>query len=109
MEVLPGSGSIITKKEFNDFKLHMEFRTPFVPSEHGQDRGSSGVYFQGRYELQVLDSYGLEGQDNECGGIYKVASPLVNMCARPCNGRLTILFSMHRASTIPGKKHRMPI
>jgi len=41
------------------------------------------VYLQGRYEVQVVDSYGLEGLDNECGGIYKVAMPLVNMCAPP--------------------------
>ena len=83
MEVKPGAGSIITKREFTDLKLHLEFRTPFMPEARGQGRGNSGVYLQGRYEVQVLDSYGLEGLDNECGGIYQVAAPLVNMCAPP--------------------------
>lgn len=83
MEVQPGTGSIVTKKNFTDFKLHIEFRLPFMPEKRGQGRANSGVYLQGRYEVQVLDSYGLEGKDNECGGIYKVGAPLVNMCAPP--------------------------
>jgi hypothetical protein len=83
MEVKPGTGSIITKRDFADVKLHLEFRTPFMPKARGQGRGNSGVYLQGRYEVQVLDSYGLEGRDNECGGIYSVAPPRVNMCAPP--------------------------
>lgn len=83
MEVKRGTGSIITKRDFADVKLHLEFRTPFMPKARGQGRGNSGVYLQGRYEVQVLDSYGLEGRDNECGGIYSVAQPLVNMCAPP--------------------------
>jgi len=83
MEVKKGTGSILTTKKFTDFKLHVEFRTPFMPDARGQGRGNSGVYLQERYEVQVLDSYGLEGEDNECGGIYKVGAPLVNMCAPP--------------------------
>jgi len=83
MEIVPKSGSIITKKSFGDHRLHLEFRTPFMPTQRGQKRGNSGVYLQGRYEVQVLDSYGLEGRDNECGGIYKVSRPRVNACAPP--------------------------
>ncbi len=83
MEVKAGTGNIVTKDKFKDFKLHVEFRTPFMPEARGQGRGNSGVYLQGRYEIQVLDSYGLESKDNECGGIYKVGAPLVNMCYPP--------------------------
>jgi hypothetical protein len=83
MEVTPGTGDIITKQKFRDYQLHVEFRIPFMPDAREQARGNSGVYMQGRYEIQVLDSYGLKGEDNECGGIYKVAAPRVNMCAPP--------------------------
>lgn len=83
MEVKPRTGGVITKKKFGDCKLHIEFRTPFMPEARGQGRGNSGVYLQGRYEVQILDSYGLQGMDNECGGIYKVGRPQVNMCAPP--------------------------
>ncbi len=83
MEVNPGTGSIVSKQKFKDFRLHLEFRTPFMAAARGQKRGNSGVYLQGKYEVQVLDSYGLKGKDNECGGIYEVAAPLINMCAPP--------------------------
>ncbi len=72
-----------TKELFNDHKLHVEFRTPFQPDDKGQGRGNSGVYIQGRYELQVLDSFGLAGENNECGGIYQIAKPSTNMCYPP--------------------------
>ena len=83
MEVRRGAGSAVSRRSFGDQRLHLEFRTPFEPRARGQERGNSGVYVQGLYEIQVLDSYGLEGADNECGGIYRVARPLVNMCAPP--------------------------
>lgn len=72
-----------SKQKFGDHRLHIEFRTPFMPHARGQARGNSGVYVQSRYEVQVLDSFGLEGKDNECGGIYKVSPPEVNMCLPP--------------------------
>jgi len=72
-----------TKEKFGDYDLHIEFRTPFKPTARGQARGNSGVYIQGRYECQVLDSFGLEGENNECGGIYSIAKPKVNACFPP--------------------------
>ena len=83
MEVVPKAGSIITKQQFKSHRLHLEFRTTYQPENRGQKRGNSGLYFQGRYEVQVLDSYGLEGKDNDCGGIYSISKARVNMCAPP--------------------------
>jgi len=75
--------SFTTKEKFGDYTLHLEFYLSYMPKARGQARSNSGVYQQGRYEVQVLDSFGLEGVDNECGGIYKAAAPSVNMCLPP--------------------------
>lgn len=72
-----------SKATYQDCIMHIEFMTPFMPKAKGQARGNSGVYLQGRYEVQVLDSFGLEGEKNECGAIYETAAPSVNVCYRP--------------------------
>ncbi len=77
-------GGIKTKKAFDGhFKVHVEFRVPYEPDNKGQARGNSGIYLQGRYEVQVLDSYGLDSKDNDCGAIYEVSAPKVNACKAP--------------------------
>jgi hypothetical protein len=82
-EKLLAATNVETKEKFGDHTLHIEFRTPFMPKARGQGRGNSGVYMQSRYELQVLDSFGLDGENNECGGIYQIAKPIVNACLPP--------------------------
>lgn len=83
-KIVPGSGSIVTKQEFRDFKLHIEFKTPQLAANvKGQARGNSGVYLQRRYEIQILDSYGLPAKDNECGSLYTVKAPDKNVCKQP--------------------------
>lgn len=89
-QLLPGGamqvqgGDIHTRQTFaGRFQLHVEFRVPYLPNQSGQARGNSGVYLQGRYEVQVLDSYGLEPRMGDCGAIYGVAIPKVNACKAP--------------------------
>jgi hypothetical protein len=84
MTVLPQSGDIATKRSFGDCQLHIEFKTPPVVKGEGQGRGNSGVFLQGRYEVQVLDNFENRTYSNgQCGSVYKQSIPLVNACRKP--------------------------
>jgi hypothetical protein len=73
----------MTKRKFNNYVMHVEFMLPFRPEARGQGRGNSGFYQVDHYEVQILDSFGLDGKNNECGGVYTKAGPQVNMCFPP--------------------------
>jgi len=77
------SAGCTTLDHFRDYRLHLEFRTPFQPDANGQGRGNSGLYHQGRYETQVLDSFGFENENNSCGAIYGVRAADFNACLPP--------------------------
>ncbi len=84
MTVKPGTGDIITKRNFSDFQLHLEFSTPEIVKGEGQGRGNSGIFLQNRYEVQVLDCYQNRTYSNgQTGAIYKQSIPLVNACRKP--------------------------
>lgn len=84
LTVKPGSGNIQTKEGFGDCQLHIEWRTPAVVKGEGQMRGNSGIFFMGRYELQVLDNVNNKTYSNgQAGSIYKQLIPLVNACKGP--------------------------
>jgi hypothetical protein len=84
VEIAPGKGDILTKDKFGDFQLHVEFWIPLMANKTGQARGNSGVYLQGRYEIQVLDSYHNDTYvDGSCGALYKIIAPSQNASKPP--------------------------
>ena len=82
-EILLAHGQASKHKFTKSFTLHLEFRLCYEPYKRGQGRSNSGVYLSGGSEVQVLDSFGLEGKNNECGGFYSKREPDVNMCFPP--------------------------
>jgi hypothetical protein len=78
-----GAGDIYSETKFQSVQLHLEFLVPSMPDQTGQLRGNSGVYLQGRYEIQILDSYGNPTYPTGAlGALYGQSAPLVN-AARP--------------------------
>lgn len=84
VEVAPGTGDIATAQQFGDAQLHIEWATPAVVKGEGQERGNSGVFLMGRYEVQVLDSYDNKTYyHGQAGSVYKQYAPLVNASRKP--------------------------
>ena len=83
-EVVKGAGDIVTAKSFGDCQLHVEWMAPSPAVGQGQDRGNSGVFFLGRYEVQVLDSYNSATYpDGQAAALYGQHPPLVNATRPP--------------------------
>jgi hypothetical protein len=72
-----------SRQKFQSYTMHLEFLIPFEPTKRGQGRGNSGCYAQGRYEVQILDSFGLAPNTNECGAIYGIGAPATPMSYPP--------------------------
>ena len=82
--VVKGKGIIKTKRVFEDFQLHIEWRSPAEVVGKSQGRGNSGVFLQGKYEVQVLDNFDNRTYRNgQAGSVYKQHAPLVNACKEP--------------------------
>jgi Family of unknown function (DUF6807)/3-keto-disaccharide hydrolase len=103
MQVVPGTGSIMTRQNFRDFRMHAEFKTPLLPPDvKGQGRGNSGIYIQRRYEVQILDSFGLPLMINGCGSLYRFKAPDKNVCDMP--GRWQSYDIIFHAARYEGNK-----
>lgn len=99
---------LLTKMKVGDFRLHLEFRTPYMPYARGQARANSGVYIQQRYELQILDSFGLKGEFNECGALYRQQPPEFNMAYPPLAWQTYDLYFTAAKFAADGKTKTAP-
>lgn len=82
--VKKGTGFIITKKKYNDFQLHIEWKVPTHITGKSQARGNSGIMLQGMYEIQVLDNFDNPTYVNgQAASVYKQTAPLVNAMRPP--------------------------
>ena len=107
MEVVPETGYIFTRDAFGDCQLHVEFAEPSPPSGESQDRGNSGVFLMGLYEIQVLDSYQNKTYaDGQASAVYGQYPPLVNASRPPAQWQqYDIIFHRPRFT---GDKLRSP-
>lgn len=81
MVVVPGAGDVFSVERFADARIHLEFLLPDMPHASGQAKANSGVFLQGRYEIQVLDSHGIAVPGKgDCGAVYDQLAPLSNAC-----------------------------
>ena len=93
MTAVRGAGDVRSKEVFGDIQLHVEWRTPAVVDGEGQGRGNSGVFLQGRYEVQILDSYGNRTYSNgQAASVYKQHIPMVNASTAPGTWQTYDLF-----------------
>jgi hypothetical protein len=84
VEVVPGAGGIVSREAFGDAQVHVEWMAPLPATGEGQERGNSGVFLMGRYEVQVLDSYGnTTYPDGQAASIFGQYPPLVNASRPP--------------------------
>lgn len=98
MTVNKQKGDIMTKRNFKDYQLHIEWMIPENITGEGQGRGNSGVYMQNKYEIQILDSYNSETYVNgQAGSIYKQSPPLVNSMRKP--GEWNVYDIIYKAPT----------
>lgn len=101
---LARGGSIRTRQEFGDCQLHVEFWLPLMADQKGQYRANSGVYLNGLYEVQVLDSYGLKPNAGDCGALYSITGPMVNACRPPETWQAYDIFFRAPKFDAAGKK-----
>jgi hypothetical protein len=93
LEVNPGAGDIATREKFGDCQLHIEWAAPAQVRGNSQERGNSGVYLMGRFEVQVLDSYrNPTYADGTAGAIYGQWPPLVNATRPPGQWQVYDIF-----------------
>jgi hypothetical protein len=81
--LMPKPSDLMSNRKFHNYTAHLELLLPYQPAYRSQDRGNSGFYQVHHYEIQILDSFGMDGAHNECGGIYSHKGSDVNMCLPP--------------------------
>ncbi len=84
MEIVPRTGQISTRQSFGDCQLHIEWRAPVPPKGESQERGNSGIFLMGKYEIQVLDCYNNKTYpDGQAAAVYGQYPPQVNASRPP--------------------------